>query len=81
MLGGPYIFSLGGTNHDPDHTMSALPFSGGVVMMMYAYAFKTGTKTYYVYAESKEAAIAEYLEDHNLRELPKNTTVERIPHH
>lgn len=49
--------------------------------MMYAYAFKTGTKTYYVYAESKEAAIAEYLEDHNLRELPKNTTVERIPHH
>lgn len=51
----------------------------GPMGMMYAYAFTVGKKVYYVYAESQIEAIAAYLEDHNLRELPSNTKVERIP--
>ena len=43
-----------------------------------AYAFTTGTKVYFVYAESMKLATQRYLEEHNLAALPSNTTVTRV---
>jgi hypothetical protein len=47
-------------------------------MLTYLYAFDvSGQETYYVYAPSKVEAISMYLEENELKELPKTCTITR----
>ena len=47
-------------------------------MLTYLYAFDvSGQETYYVYAPSKVEAISMYLEENELKELPKICTITR----
>ena len=46
-------------------------------MLEYAYLFEKNGQQYYVYAESKVTAIAKYLEENSLSELPKGITITR----
>lgn len=46
-------------------------------MLMYLYLFKLDGIEYYVYAPSKSEAIAQYLEEKELEELPKGVIITR----
>lgn len=46
-------------------------------MLLYLYLFKLGSIEYYVYAPSKEEAIVQYLEEKELKELPKGVLITR----